>query len=292
MKIMPAAHYIVSVQIALVAASAAYLKSDRGTNVIVSDPVKVSRPTTAHAGYTAEDDFLMDAPVVRTLAMHSGADGAPELKSRAMGFRTGANARPRLPSLDEAAPANAGNADSPPKSLPLEGSLPPSGAQLAAVAAEELKFDPVPDGQGYSITADSATNFDLTTKTVVFAGNVSLHCADFALTSDRLVVHMESEGGAMNRMLANGNVDVKLLQGDITERYHGTGEEADYITASQKIILRGWPRIIGHGREHRAASATTKMTLFTKPAKLETEGRAQTRILPGEGGQLPGFAAQ
>ena len=57
-------------------------------------------------------------------------------------------------------------------------------------------------------------------------------------------------------------------------------------------MFRVWPRIIGHGREHRAASAATKMTLFTNPAKLVTEGRAQTRILPGEGGSLAGFGQQ
>jgi hypothetical protein len=44
----------------------------------------------------------------------------------------------------------------------------------------------------------------------------------------------------------------------------------------------GWPKILGQGREHRASAADTRMTLFTNPAKLVTEGRAQTRILSGQ----------
>ena len=291
---MPATHYIVSVQIALLAASAAYLKSDRGGGVLIQDPVKVSRPTTAHAGYVeeSEEEAGLAEDVLRgALAFHAGAEEAPELAARAMGFRPGASARPRLGASEAGFPGAMGNGTSGEEGATKVVGL-DSSAQLSAVAAEEVKFDPVPDGQGYSITADSATNFDLATKTVVFAGNVSLHCEDFELTSDRLVVHMEQEGGSMNRMIANGKVDVKLLQGSIKERYHGMGEEADFLPSAHKIVLRGWPRIIGHGREHRAASATTKMTLFTKPARLETEGRAQTRILRGEEGALPGIAAQ
>lgn len=290
---MPATHYIVSVQIALVAASAAYLKSDKSAPLLVNDPVKVSRPTRPHAGYVdvEEEAVVMEVPMARAMAMHVGGERPPELEERSMGFRPGGQARPRLPNQDATRPLF-GSGSMPPRAVPVEGGIPETGAQLSAVAFEEVRFDPVPDGHGYSITADSATNFDLATKTVVFSGNVSLQCVDFALTSDRLVVHMDAEGGAMRRMIANGNVDVKLLQGAVTERYHGSGEEADFDPEAQKIILRGWPRIIGHGREHRAASASTKMTLFTKPARLETEGRAQTRILPGQGGELPGIAVQ
>ncbi len=289
---MPAAHYIVSLQIALVAASAAYLKSDRSTPGLVLDPVRNARPVGLHPAYVEDESVDDESGLVMVSApLRALAEAAPtEPQARAMGFRPGSVSRPRLPVETDGQP-EAEPVTPAPKALPLEAGHLPAGAQLSAIAPEEIKFDPVPDGQGYSITADSATNFDLTTKTVVFAGNVSLHCADFVLTSDRLVVYMESEGSAMKRMLANGDVDVKLLQGAASERYHGSGEEADFDPAARKIVMRGWPRIIGHGREHRAASATTKMTLFTKPAKLETEGRAQTRILAGENGALPSFTS-
>ncbi len=291
---MPAAYYIISIQVALVAASAAYLRSDMSPGSALSKNAdKNASPPARYAAFEEDEDDFFEPPVARRFALAEQTTSAPEVQARSMGFRPGAVGRERLPAEDADAPPRA-NASSPalPKAVPLEGGLPADGAQLSAVAPEEVEFDPVPDGQGYNITADSATNFDLTTKTVVFAGNVSLHCATFTLSADRLVVHMEAEGGSMNRMVANGDVDVKLTQGSLEERYHGTGEEAIYEPGKESIVLRGWPRIIGHGREHRAASATTKMTLFTNPGKLVTEGRAQTRILTGEGGELPGLGAR
>lgn len=275
---MTAAHYIVAVQVALVAASATYLRSDRSPEPhLIKERGKASPRAAQAVSYEDDMEDFEAPPMARPFVLAGAtAETPPE---RMMGFRPGAVARPRLPAEEAGDEAPV----SPPKAVPLEG------ASVAETAPEEAVFEPVPDGQGYSITADSATNFDLTTKTVVFAGNVSLNCTDFHLTADRLVVHMEKEGGTMNRMLANGNVDVKLLQGSAAERFQGMGEEADFDPAAQKIVLRGWPRIIGHGREHRAASAATRMTLFTKPARLETEGRAQTRILPGAGGGLSGL---
>ena len=208
----------------------------------------------------------------------------PVAVERSMGFAN----RPR--NRDHTENALSGRSKSTP------GSLVTTQASLAALSGvppeQEPKFDPVPDGAGYSITADTATNFDLKTKTVVFSGNVSLHCKEFTLSADRLVVHMESAGGQLSRLVANGNVDVHLTQGSTLEQYHGTGEEAMYDPARQTILFLGWPRIRGHGREHRAASAATRMTLHVNPARLVTEGRAQTRILPGEGGSLSGFGTQ
>ncbi len=281
---MPAAHYIIAVQVALVAASAAYLRSDKpAETILIKEPGKPNpRALAAHPGYEDDGDDFLPPPKAKPFAQADTA-ASRQMPERVMGFRPGVVARPRLPVEEARAGKKEVEFTPPPRAVPLEGT------SLAEDEPEEIEFDPVPDGQGYSITADSATNFDLTTKTVVFAGNVSLRCTDFVLTSDRLVVHMETEGGTMKRMLANGNVDVKLLQGSVNERYHGMGEEADFDPATQKIILLGWPRIIGQGREHRAASAATRMTLFTKPARLETVGRAQTRIVPGEGGELPGL---
>jgi len=157
--------------------------------------------------------------------------------------------------------------------------------------AELPAFDPVPNGEGYSITADAASHFDMGNKTVTFSGNVALQNSAFTLHAKRLVVHLDSESGQMKRMVANGDVDVALTQGEVEQRFRGWGEEAVFEPVSNSIVMQGWPRILGHGREHRAASATTKMTIHLQPSKLVTEGRAQTRILAGADGALPGIGA-
>jgi lipopolysaccharide transport protein LptA len=290
---VPATHYIVSVQVALLAASAAYLKSDKPAPNVA----QAEQGMPAGADWLAsikgfdEEKELKEAGRAGRFALAERTGGMPEVAARSMGFRGGVPVKSRLIKTH----AEAGKGAEAQRQMQAAGEsepVPDTPVELSGVGAGEMKFDPVPDGEGYSITADSATNFDLKTRTVVFAGNVSLHCSQFTLSADRLVVHMEKEGASMSQMVANGNVDVKLTQGTEAERYQGSGEEAVYEPKSNRIVFRGWPRILGHGREHRAASATTKMTLFTNPAKLLTEGRAQTRILAGEGGALPGVAAQ
>lgn len=225
----------------------------------------------------------------------------PEVTSRSMGFRGGVPVRGRLvsradtPSAEEDMDLALPHEESGKKTKTAKSSasdIPETLVALSEIRPEAVKFDPVPNGAGYSITADSATNFDLKTRTVIFAGNVSLHSNEFTLSADRLVVHMDSAGGSMSRMVANGSVDVQLTKGAVEERYQGFGEEAVYDPKAQNMVFRGWPKILGHGREHRAASATTKMTLHMNPAKLVTEGRAQTRIIPASGGSLSGFGPQ
>ena len=79
--------------------------------------------------------------------------------------------------------------------------------------------------------------------------------------------------------LPNGDVEVLMMGDTEADHYQGYGEEAVFEPGGNSIRMVGWPRIMGMGREHRAASAGTVMTLFTKPARLQTQGRAQTRIL-------------
>jgi lipopolysaccharide transport protein LptA len=299
---VPATHYIVSVQVALLAASAAYLKSDKPEGPNRQRPNVAAEMATSFTEAKDEATAMAEARGGR-FALAEQVGELPEVTSRSMGFRGGMPVRGRLTS-ELSAQADEGEMS---LTLPAEGelsdlpkpstkvkktSIPETPVALSEVLPEEVKFDPVPNGAGYSITADSATNFDLKSKTVVFEGSVSLHCNEFTLAADRLVVHMESESGSMSRMVANGNVDVNLTKGSREERYQGFGEEATYDPKGQSIVFRGWPRILGHGREHRAAAASTQMTLHTNPAKLVTQGRAQTRIIPGEGGSLSGFGAQ
>jgi lipopolysaccharide transport protein LptA len=289
---MPAAYYIISVQVALVAASAAYLSSDTRNGGVPAAPRYRQGAALVNGGVPGRMAIEQESPMgaaARRFVMAEQVGEAEVVEARNMGFRVGAPKRDQVVEEETGAKPEG---DDLPMAVPVEGDLADSSAQLSEIGVPEVEFEPVPDGAGYSITADSATNFDLKTKTVVFSGNVSLHCADFTLSADRLVVHMDAAGGALNRLVANGDVDVHLTQGTAAEQFHGSGEEATFDPKAQSIVFLGWPRIMGQGREHRAASASTKMTLFTKPAKLVTEGRAQTRILAGEGGTLPGMAVE
>ena len=152
------------------------------------------------------------------------------------------------------------------------------------------EFDPVPENQGYHIDADALTNFDLKSQTMVFSGNVSLKCAAFTLNSRRLVAHMEANSSSLKKLVANGDVDVHVKGNTKENAYRGHGEEAVFDPATGKIALTGWPKIIGEGREHNAASASTIMTLDTKNPELHTTGRAKTRLrMDGKGG-MPGIS--
>lgn len=297
---MPATHYIVSVQVALLAASAAYLKSDKPETTVRYNKNLPAEVSTSLPEEQSEAVALKEARSGR-FAFAEQVGEVPEVTSRNMGFRGGVPIKGRVlvSSARESVSKEAAMSLASPVREDVPGAeksppakIPETPVALSEVGAEAVKFDPVPNGAGYSITADSATNFDLKTKTVVFAGSVSLHCNEFTLSADRLVVHMDAKSGSMSRMVANGKVDVQLTKGPIEERYQGFGEEAEYDPKEQNMVFRGWPRILGQGREHRAASATTKMTLNMNPAKLLTEGRAQTRIIPGEGGSFSGFGPQ
>lgn len=303
---MPATHYIVSVQVALLAASAAYLKSDKPEKSVRHKKNLSAEVSSSLSEERSEAVALKEARSGR-FAFAEQVGEVPEVSSRNMGFRGGVPVKGRvlMSSARESVSKQSAVSLALPEGVALAGSeeaketgktasseIPKTPVALSEVKPEEVTFDPVPNGAGYSITADSATNFDLKTKTVVFAGNVSLHCTEFTLSADRLVVHMDAKSGSMSQMVANGKVDVQLTKGPIEERYQGFGEEAVYDPKQQNMVFRGWPRILGQGREHRAASATTKMTLNMNPAKLLTEGRAQTRILPGEGGSFSGFGPQ
>lgn len=281
---MPATSYLVAAQVALLAASVAYLRPGKPEapavpSVSETDPAEmVSRKDGASLEAKA---VFQELNAGRRFALAEQSDwDVPEVAERAMGSAGRAGLRSATRATTEADQAGG-------KVRPV------SAAALSEVKSDQPpKFEPVPDGAGYSITADSATNFDLKTRTVVFVGHVSLVSQDFTLSADRLVVHMESAGGQMSRLVANGNVEVHMTQGTAAEQYHGTGEEAVYEPVKQTLLFLGWPRIRGQGREHRAAAAGTRMTLHLNPARLVTEGRAQTRILPGEGGSLSGFGGQ
>jgi hypothetical protein len=119
---------------------------------------------------------------------------------------------------------------------------------------------------------------------------VTLKCAEFTLASKHLVAHMGDAGSALKKLVANGNVEVHVRGDTKEDAFRGRGEDAVFDPATGKITMGGWPKIIGQGREHNAASASTVMTLDTRNPKLHTTGRAQTRLLMDSKGGMPGIS--
>lgn len=263
---MPATPYFVAAQLVLIAVSAAVVKQDFNKQ----RPVPKAQPAPMALTSPVDSDLLSRALAlpedeIERFALIENTDGKPVTSmgnqtDRPMGF-SGLEA--------QSAPPLAFEPPTPRESLPsvTEASAPP-------------EFDPVPTSSGYHITSDAATNFDMKSNTVVFSGSVTLKCTDFILTADRLVAHMTSGNvQTLSKLVANGKVDFHLTGVPKEESYRGSGEQAVFNPDTGMIVMSGWPKIIGHGREHNAASATTIMSLNTKSPKLETEGRAQTRLL-------------
>lgn len=278
-------------QLALLAASAAYLKSDfraEKTGQMRGSAAGSELSSKEFSGEPDDRESMWGLPngEVKRFVLAEKVSADDKVGSRTMGRAMGVGGSNRGSGGDPA-PQREGAV---PAAIPVEGRLPEGEVGLSEIGdVAETVFEPIPNGAGYSITADSASHFDLATKTVVFSGNVAMHNQAFTLHAKRLIVHLDKEDGQMKQMVANGDVDVTLLQGAEEERFRGWGEEAVFDPATNSIVFQGWPRILGHGREHRAASATTKMTIFVQPAKLVTVGRAQTRILAGQDGALPGM---
>lgn len=279
---MPATTYIISAQIALIAASAAYVGYNRkpgsadaaaqATSAQQQAARELPPPLPPQPTDTAGEITVPQWPPA-TFPRYAPAEKlaqneAPNATaSRPMGGRSGDVGRSRNQSLPAARVQDKSSA-----------------ARVSSSAADEPPtFAPVQDGQGYHITADSATNFDLNAKTVVFSGHVVVESTDFVIKTNRLVVY-NGTGGSMSKMVANGAVDFHLVGVPAEQVYRGQSEEAVFEPGKNLITFMGWPRIQGKGREHRAADASTIMRLFTQPSRLETTGRASTRIIPGEGG--------
>lgn len=286
---MPATRYIVFLQVALLTASAAYLRSDFRSEIAGRTWSSKQPKHFGAADDEDERDIMWGLPngEVKRFVLAEQVSAGAAVGSRGMG-----QAAKQGPARTPGDGADIIGNRKVPAAIPFEGRILQTEVGLSGVEEDNtIVFEPVPNGAGYSITADAASHFDMGTKTVVFTGNVALHNQAFTLSAARLVVHLESEGGQLEQMVANGNVVVTLTQGPLEERFKGWGEQAIFDPASSSILMSGWPRILGHGREHRAASASTKMTIFTNPAKLVTVGRAQTRILAGQDGLLPGLGS-
>lgn len=272
---MPAAPYFVSAQVALILTSAFLVKTGWNKEKRIPPSDSPSAPVAAIpvspellSAAKAMPHGLIDRFAVMEHSLDAGTSGA-ESSIRRMGYRNERESRQRPDEVIQTTHRDS----QPPRVSVLDD--PPS-------------FEPVPESVGYHIAADAATNFDMDSQTVAFSGNVSLKCADFTLTARRLVVHMEKGSQTLKKLVANGSVDIQLTGVPKEEAYHSQSEEAVFDPATNTIVLSGWPKINGKGREHIAATPTTKMTLHTKASKLVTDGRAQTRLVFDGKNGLPG----
>jgi lipopolysaccharide transport protein LptA len=250
---MAASPYFITAQVALVAASAALLRIDW------TDKSKQYQPQRT----ASSSSKPLTSPAARVNpALDKSTDSAKSLAIQ--------NDPPAatVPALGEHGVDPALGTDSilsgPPETTPFTDDILTESASSMA---------------GYRITADSATNFDLSSHTVVFSGRVSLSSSRFDLTSSRLVVHMDPKKNELKKLVATGDVKVKLNAASQDQSYRGNSYEATYEPADGSIVLSGWPQITGNGREHRAAERSTRMVLFTEKPRLVTQGRASTRII-------------
>lgn len=143
---------------------------------------------------------------------------------------------------------------------------------------QDTAFETVPAGAGYHITADEATKVDMAGQYVLFNGNVTLSSPQFSMSSQRLKVHMSDDRSSFKLAEAEGNVHVQLTGVTDDKKYRGQSSHATFDPRTSKLILTGWPRIQGQGKELIAAEAGTKVFLYTDSGKMDTVGRAQTRI--------------
>ena len=206
-----------------------------------------------------------------------------------------ANAKPLVAPASRTSPANAPNnsgavlaiQDQPPAIIRGEHGIDPglgtdvtlSGPPETTPFPDDILSESPHDMAGYRITADSASNFNLASHTVVFSGRVSLKSNRFDMTASKLVVHMDPVKNALKKLVATGDVKVRLTSPKPEQAYHGTAYEATYEPGDGSIVLSGWPQITGNGREHRASDRSTRMVLFTEQPRLVTQGRASTRII-------------
>lgn len=248
---MAASPYFITAQVALVAASAALLRIDW------TDKSKQYQPPPA-------------AVPAKPLAAPAARSGIPVAK--AVTPVTGAKVQDTPPEQALVLGEHGVN-----PALGSESVL--SGPPETTPFVDDVLSENASDMAGYKITADSATNFDLASHTVVFSGRVSLKSKRFDMTSSRLVVHMDPKKNALKKLVATGDVKVNLNSAGPDQSYRGTSYEATYEPVDGSIVLSGWPQITGNGREHRAAERSTRMVLFTEKPRLVTQGRASTRII-------------
>jgi lipopolysaccharide transport protein LptA len=139
-------------------------------------------------------------------------------------------------------------------------------------------FDTVTPESGYHINADEADKVGSKSEKIIFKGHVTLTSPTFNLVADQLIMHMGKDGEAFKKAEALGSVKVQLVGVPVEKRYRGQSEAAVYNPSAGSLVMSGWPKIQGDGQEIVASASDTKITLYPATGKMNTEGRAQTRV--------------
>ena len=249
---MATSPFFVTAQVALVAVSAALLKVDW------TDKSKQYTPPPPKTA--AKTPVTSPASRAGTLAQTPPAVPAP-----------GAT----MAKVADQPPARGDHGISP--SFGTEATL--SGPPETTPFVDDVLGSPATSMAAYDITADTASNFNVNSGTVTFSGRVVMKSKRFDLTSSRLVIYMDKTNNAVKKLVATGDVKVKLNAAEGTEGHKASAYEATFDPKDSSIALSGWPQIIGNGREHRAADKDTRMVMFTDNPRLVTQGRAATKII-------------
>ena len=125
-----------------------------------------------------------------------------------------------------------------------------AGVLLALALAGQPAQAQAPIQNDVPTLIDSDTlEYDDTTQTSIFTGNVVLTRGDLTLRADRLELRQDAEGNQFAKATANGKqqVFVRQVQPDSVELVEGTGDRAEYDSQSETIQL------IGHARIQRLA---------------------------------------
>lgn len=162
--------------------------------------------------------------------------------------------------------------------LPGRLELPDIPGVVDLPSPSESFFETVPADSGFHIAANEATKMDMGKNTVTFNGQVKLASPQFHLTATKMIVHLGKDKKSFRLLEAAGDVDVQLTGVPDDKKYRGQSNVAIYDPGKGTLTLTGWPKIQGSGQELIAAEESTKVVLIPKTGKMDTVGRAQTRI--------------
>lgn len=195
--------------------------------------------------------------------------------------------------LDRNGAARSGDAETAtPPATPLSGDVAvaprsndstPAPAPTVSVAASAAPpASRAPSGAArldeISITADNEAEFDLDTGSLVFIGNAVMNSPEFRLAGDRITVGVTDAGDGIKGASAVGSVTVSVPSKGNRQGVSAKSAKADFNPADGSFTLTGWPEITSEGRREVAATAETKMILFTN-GQIETVGETKPGIV-------------
>lgn len=132
-----------------------------------------------------------------------------------------------------------------------------------------------------NVTAENMV-YDSAAQKVTFSGKVKVTHPDFMLNSDRLTLFLadsaqknaaQSNAGAVQRIIAESRVDIKLPEGRVA-----TCNKATYTVASETLLMEGNPIL----REGNNQIKGDKMIFHLRENRNEVQGRVEVDFVPGE----------